>query len=208
MSGVRENKKQRTREKIIQVSKELFLTEGYDGTTTKKIAQKAEIGEGTIFNYFDSKLEILYASMMDEFDVIESGEMDIVVNLNLTVEESLLAFMDQYSDGFRLFDKSFMREIIVGSLNQFKTNPGFLKMIVKNDYQVIAQIENLLLQYKQAGVLPADYDTKEGAETATSAIVFEYLSFFYNDDTTFDQCYEGLKRKLHILFHWTAKSGN
>ncbi|MDP5274215.1 TetR/AcrR family transcriptional regulator [Chengkuizengella axinellae] len=189
----------------MQVSKELFLTHGYDGTTTKKIAQKAGIGEGTIFNYFGSKLEILYASMMDEISMNEGVNIENTADMNLTVEEAILKYIDQFSEGMRLFDKSFMREIIVGSLNQYKTNPEFLEMIVQNDYQSIGEIEQLLLKYKGIGVFTEDYDTKEAAEIVTSAIVFEYISYFYIEEKSFEDCYEGIKKKLHVLFHWTVK---
>ena len=38
-----------------------FAQRGYAGTTTKDIAQAADIGESTLYNYFDSKRDIFIA---------------------------------------------------------------------------------------------------------------------------------------------------
>lgn len=47
--------KEKTRERIIQESHNLFTTKGFDATTTRDIASQAGIAVGTLFNYFTSK---------------------------------------------------------------------------------------------------------------------------------------------------------
>lgn len=43
---------------IIQAALELFAENGYNGTTTQAIAQKAKVSEKTLFKYFGSKKEL------------------------------------------------------------------------------------------------------------------------------------------------------
>ena len=57
--GLRERKKQQTREKITRVALELFAERGYDETTLADIAEAAEVAPRTIFAYFDGKDDIL-----------------------------------------------------------------------------------------------------------------------------------------------------
>jgi AcrR family transcriptional regulator len=57
--GLRERKKQQTREKIARVALELFAERGYDETTLAEIADAAEVAPRTIFAYFESKDDIL-----------------------------------------------------------------------------------------------------------------------------------------------------
>jgi AcrR family transcriptional regulator len=57
--GLRERKKQQTREKITRVALELFAQRGYDETTLADIAEAAEVAPRTIFAYFDGKDDIL-----------------------------------------------------------------------------------------------------------------------------------------------------
>jgi len=45
---------------ILRAARELFARKGYHNTTLEEIAQHAEFGKGTIYNYFSSKDELLY----------------------------------------------------------------------------------------------------------------------------------------------------
>jgi AcrR family transcriptional regulator len=68
--GLRERKKQRTRRTIVDVATRLFAEQGYDQTTLVQIADTAEIAPSTFFNYFDSKVDIVFG-LLDA--VIESA---------------------------------------------------------------------------------------------------------------------------------------
>jgi AcrR family transcriptional regulator len=58
--GLRDRKKQKTRETIIEVALELFVARGYEETTIAEIADAAEVSPRTIFAYFPSKEDILF----------------------------------------------------------------------------------------------------------------------------------------------------
>jgi AcrR family transcriptional regulator len=58
--GLRERKKQRTREAIARAAHELFVERGYHATTLPDIAEAADVSTRTIFAYFPSKEEILF----------------------------------------------------------------------------------------------------------------------------------------------------
>ncbi len=60
------------RAQIINVSKQLFSRKGFDGTTTKEIAQASGISEAMIFRHFASKQE-LYTAIIDQ-RIQEVGE--------------------------------------------------------------------------------------------------------------------------------------
>lgn len=49
------------REQILRAAESLFAEQGFERTTTREIAQVADISEGTIYKYFESKQQILFA---------------------------------------------------------------------------------------------------------------------------------------------------
>jgi len=48
-----------TRQRILKAALHLFAQRGYDGTTTRDLAETAEVAEGTLFRHFPSKKAIL-----------------------------------------------------------------------------------------------------------------------------------------------------
>ena len=56
------------REKILNVSRELFLTKGYKSTTTRQIIAKAGIQNGSLYHFFKNKEEIFAHLASDLFD--------------------------------------------------------------------------------------------------------------------------------------------
>lgn len=55
----REEKKRETRKRIVDAAMQLFSEQGYESTTVAQITDKAGVGKGTFFNYFQYKEEIM-----------------------------------------------------------------------------------------------------------------------------------------------------
>ncbi|MFJ3707260.1 MULTISPECIES: TetR/AcrR family transcriptional regulator [unclassified Streptomyces] len=66
--GLRERKKQRTREALLRVALELFTTKGYERTTVDEITEAVQVSQRTFFRYFANKEEVAFAVQ----DLVES----------------------------------------------------------------------------------------------------------------------------------------
>ena len=81
-----------TRERILQAAQQLFAQDGLETATTRDIARKAEIGVGTLFNYFPSK-EVIVATLAAEAVAITLKEFERNGAREDTLEEELFAFI-------------------------------------------------------------------------------------------------------------------
>lgn len=71
----------RRKTQILEAAIKIFSEKGFEGSTTKEIARKARVSEGTIFRYFKTK-------------------KDILINLiNILTEKALFKFIEEVESG-------------------------------------------------------------------------------------------------------------
>ena len=58
--GLRERKKQQTRELIAETARRLFGERGFEAVTVTEIARAADVSAQTVFNYFPTKEDLVY----------------------------------------------------------------------------------------------------------------------------------------------------
>ncbi|MGH2894145.1 MAG: TetR/AcrR family transcriptional regulator [Solirubrobacteraceae bacterium] len=61
--GLRERKKQRTRQLIADTARRLFAERGFEAVPVAEIAREAEVSEATLFNYFPTKEGLVYSRL-------------------------------------------------------------------------------------------------------------------------------------------------
>lgn len=69
-----------TRSRILKSALYLFARKGFDGTTTKELAEKAQVAEGTLFRHFINKKAIL-------IEIATQGWVDILTDLLTELSE-------------------------------------------------------------------------------------------------------------------------
>src|SRR6185503_10345371 len=66
--GRREQNKLEKRERVRRAAWDLFTTKGFDATTTKDVAERADIATGTLFLYASDKKDLLFLVMHDRLE--------------------------------------------------------------------------------------------------------------------------------------------
>lgn len=97
-----------SRRKIMDAALELFANQGYYPTSIDTLAKKAQVSKGLIYNYFNSKEEILEAIIILGFQEIENATVSA---FEQTDQSSLLErqidlyanLLDDKADFFKLY---------------------------------------------------------------------------------------------------------
>jgi AcrR family transcriptional regulator len=92
--GLRERKKQQTRQAIADTARRLFAEHSFDAVTVAEIARAANVSEGTVFNYFPTKEDLFYSGM----EAFEAQLVD-AVRQRARGESVLTAFRKFVLDG-------------------------------------------------------------------------------------------------------------
>ena len=70
MNGLRETKKKKTRQAIMNAAIKLFSKKGFENTSVDELAKEAGVGKSTIYGYFKTKNEIFLAFCEDQIDFV------------------------------------------------------------------------------------------------------------------------------------------
>ncbi|MCF8309200.1 MAG: TetR/AcrR family transcriptional regulator [Bacteroidales bacterium] len=100
---IREEKRKLIKDKAL----ELFALEGFDKSSISKIAKRAGISKGLLYNYFDSKEALLTAIIFEQVDI-------------------MMSFFDTNKDG--VLEKHEMEYFIRQTFKLLKENPEFWKL--------------------------------------------------------------------------------
>jgi len=143
--GVKERRlreKSEVRDKILDAARELFTTEGYDGVSMRKVAEKIEYSPTAIYLHFADKEELFHELCQEDFarlaEVFQSSAMptDPVGRLRF-IGKTYIDFGIHYPNHYKLM---FMTASPIKELNdddrEIKGNPevdayAFLKISVE-----------------------------------------------------------------------------
>ena len=79
--GIQERKnrqKQLLRQEILDAAREMFVQDGYEGVSMRKIAQKIEYSPTTIYHYFNDKAELLRHILCETFERLNK-QLDVTL---------------------------------------------------------------------------------------------------------------------------------
>ncbi|HEX6340249.1 TetR family transcriptional regulator [Umezawaea sp.] len=96
--GLRERKKQRTREALTDAAYALFRSNGFDATTVDQIAEAVEVSSRTFFRYFTSKEDVALSladeqitAMLDSF-AAQPADVPVLTGLRRASVEVVRAY--------------------------------------------------------------------------------------------------------------------
>lgn len=115
-------KKQNKINSILDVSLSLFAQKGFNGTSVADIAEKAGIGKGTIYEYFNSKQEI-FINLIERWTSKANENLNEILKKIRNPEEKLKAIINWNIDWLNSLESD-ISKIFLEVINQTITEGG------------------------------------------------------------------------------------
>lgn len=92
MATLRQVSAEQTRAGILKVSRDLFLSQGYQGTSTRAIADSCQITQPNLYHHFGNKQQLFVKVIEDLVEEVEAAQRE-VLSLPISSEEKLVAMV-------------------------------------------------------------------------------------------------------------------
>ena len=154
--SLRERKKTEVRGRIISAAVELFAAEGFDAITVDRIAAAADVGKGTVYNYFAAKDDIVVSFMAETEQNVQAMATRLATS-HEPLATILAAFvLSQFRAKRR--HHGFVRVFLARMFGQ--TNE-FLPYMVEMQKAIDPPLRALLEGLMKRGVMRRDVDMEE-----------------------------------------------
>jgi AcrR family transcriptional regulator len=198
MSELLSRQRQKRENAIIKAAKELISDKGYRNTSIEEIAEKAEVGPATVYNYFTSKSGLFLSVFNKETETLLKNGEEIIENPLDRVEDTVYRFVEAcFGDFINRYSKQLMREVFVAVLIE---QLSVRKQIMGMDYALMAQLGNYLETARERGQIRQDLNTADVTFVIYSLIMTDLTAFFVDDDMTVQDFLDAVKRHLSIAF--------
>ncbi len=197
--SLREQKKQKVQESILQNAGNLFVTKGYAGTTLEEIAARAEIGVGTLYNYYDSKAEVFLAIMADKMDFTVAEIDGLFGDAETDLVDLILKFIREASKPFLLINNEVWQELISVALGVTKPENVLLQRLIQVDNQFMSQLEKCFNYLINQGAIASNYPAKQAAGVIYSIILSQFLFYIYDQGMTREQFISSTEEQIMFV---------
>ena len=205
MSTVRENKKKAIRRRILEAAKERFLTDGFEETTIADIAGKANIGVGTLYNYFPSKSLLYMESYFREVGNPKDKLNEIISKYGNDPVLTIVHITEVYIKSYRTTDKTVMRELFTAFMESLNKHKDLGKAYADYKYVYIDFLAQILESYKEKGMLVKSLNTKDSAFCVFSIITTNALFYIMDDKASYDDMIDNVLRQVKAFFQGKIK---
>ncbi|MCA0206348.1 TetR/AcrR family transcriptional regulator [Pararhodobacter sp.] len=163
--------------RIREASRALFMSKGFEETTVREIAHMADVAQGTLFLFANSKRDLLFMLFND---VLEDATRDVqeLAEADISIMEYLMNIALDHL--VRLTDDLVIARAALGHLNNYDRSEQSTRFreIYSGTTGAIAQ---RFRQAGETGELRASFDPESMASMAQALIIESYRNYIWAD---------------------------
>lgn len=200
MISLRDKKKEATRRKILKAAKEIFEEKGFSGSRTIEIAKHANIGEGTLFNYFNSKSELFLTVFFEKFKVTNLTFQGIEVSTEKQVAAEIMKIINYYTESVKKVQKRSLQEYYavmhdVNLTDSIQLREEFLN----RDIIIYNNISRLFIQLQNTNVCQYKFNIDILVKCICSASITTFKDYVYASSMTYEEMMKDIFEQIACI---------
>lgn len=185
MAGLREKQKADRERRILKAAVTKFRADGYRSVRIEDLAEMAEVSVGTVYNYYQTKGDILIATVAMEVEEVLDAGARIVADPPRGVDRALLHLIFSYYDhSLEYLSKEMWRSAMALGIEAPGTPNG--RRYSELDQRLAAQVTDLIAALQARGEVRTDLDARALGELLFNNLNQMFIEFVKDDDMTLD----------------------
>jgi AcrR family transcriptional regulator len=199
MTTLRLRQKRKREKEILDAAEKLIISKGYINTSIEEIAEKAEVGVGTVYNYFQSKPKLLMALFHRyHIELTEKGAA-VIKNPPEDAIDSLCALIRIYFEGpMDYFPKEHLRELIAALMTE---RISIIRESMRLDYLILDQIAELVKILQDRHQLRKEIKADDVAMLIFSTFDTAGMFFLYDDEASIEGAMAFIRYYLQLIYN-------
>jgi AcrR family transcriptional regulator len=170
VQGVRQARKQATRERVLAAARDLFEEVGYDESTIRMVAERAKVSVGSVFTTFSGKAEILSQVMDDRLDGLYAELDQVVPHLRGPTIDRLCSIMAVHYG----FETRRLRLFVAYIGASYSWSPGEGVIPLGRNVRLKSMLGDVLASGVDRGEVRPDADIETFVDTLLAAYIWNY----------------------------------
>jgi AcrR family transcriptional regulator len=192
----REQQKQDREQRILRAAGRLFSTRGYSRTSVEDIARASRLAVGTVYNYVDSKSELLLTILRRETDDLIAAGGRIADEMQGDPVAGVASLLDLFVTVISRHDRRLWRELFSAAIADPLTIGA---RAFENDARLVAQLGALMGNLKARGEIDPGLDTTRVAMAFYSVAFSWSMAFLMSDEMTLESLREEIRQGVLVI---------
>ncbi|MEQ9695928.1 TetR/AcrR family transcriptional regulator [Shimia sp. SDUM112013] len=196
--GLRERQKQERQEKIVEVAKELYLKQGFEGTTIEAIAEAAGVSGVTVHKYYGTKAGILLALIaQSDAQLIARLTNELAQEMGDLIEVTAKFAAIIVDHAMQNLEKEIWRQVI--SAVTLNAGSPLSKTYFELDQELAQVLVRKIEAMQEGGALPDMVNARDLGKALFHLQNARFIQFISSDDLTSADIDHRLRRDLRAL---------
>jgi len=196
-TSLRERQKSRRRAAILGAARDLFNRQGYSATSMEAIAEAAEVGIATVYNYFGSKGRLLADILRPDFDLLYEQGQALLAQPPQDPCAGLLSLIEIYQHFQGNWERKNLLIAVLGP--GLSAEPVLDKTSSDAEAGVKRQLRTLLSTYQAAGRIRKDIDTEDAALIIFYIFNQHFIQFISQETMAFADMKAAMDRQIRFI---------